>query len=344
MSGKLSRNLVGGVGHSVPKYAINETCSFSFLKSSKMGPSPSLSVIKSENAKISFQYTPVAVFVGGTSGVGRALAEAFARYTKGNTCIIIVGRNRVAAESIIASLPRAGPSVKHEFISCDVSLFKNVRQATSVILAKYAKINFLVLTTGVLEFARETTEDGIDRTMGLFYYSRWMFIHELIPALVRARTDNEDAKVLSVASAGLGGKINLANLWLKNTSYVSFLQSISTYNDLMVDGFAFHYPSITFIHCNPGWVRTPLGSGSSSLLFRIWSFLVNSPWSPLSYFPYSPEDCAENQLYGMLFTASKPSAWRIGQRGNDLGKQGYCGDEVARDVLWEHTLEVTGSK
>ncbi|KAJ3756285.1 NAD(P)-binding protein [Lentinula raphanica] len=305
-----------------------------------------LSDTKNENAKTSFSYIPVAVFVGGTSGIGRGIAEAFARHTKGNAHIIIVGRNRAAAESIIASFPQpTSPIAKHEFIQCDVSLLKNVRQTTSDILTRYAKINFLVLTAGVLDLTRKNiTEDGIEVSTALAYYSRWKFIYDLAPGLAKAREDNEDAKVLSVLSAGNGGKVDLNNLELKEAPMMVWARSVMTYNDLMMDGFAFHYPSITFIHCNPGWVRTPLGSGSSSLLFRIWSFLVNSPWSPLSYFPYSPEDCAENQLYGMLFTASKPSSWRIGQRGNDLGKQGYFGDEVARDVLWEHTLEVTGSK
>lgn len=39
------------------------------------------------------------------------MAEAFARVTKGNANIIIVGRNRAAAERIISSFPKPGPEV-----------------------------------------------------------------------------------------------------------------------------------------------------------------------------------------------------------------------------------------
>jgi short-subunit dehydrogenase involved in D-alanine esterification of teichoic acids len=46
----------------------------------------------------------VAVFVGGTSGVGQGLAEAFNRHTKGNSHIVLVGRNHKAAENIISRM------------------------------------------------------------------------------------------------------------------------------------------------------------------------------------------------------------------------------------------------
>lgn len=196
-----------------------------------------LATVKAQNGKISFPYIPVAVFIGGTSGIGRATAEALARYTNGNTNIIIVGRNRAAADSIIASFPRPSfPSVKHEFIQCDVTLLKNVRQTTNEILSRHSKINLLVISTGEMElFNREITEDGLDRIVVLAYYSRWKFIHGLMPALAKAKEANEDAKVLSVASAGLGGKVDLEDLELKKVSLIPFLRSISTYNDLMVE-------------------------------------------------------------------------------------------------------------
>ncbi|KAJ3776241.1 NAD(P)-binding protein [Lentinula raphanica] len=303
-----------------------------------------LSDIKNENAKTSFSYIPVAVFVGGTSGIGRGIAEAFARHTKGNAHIIIVGRNRAAAESIIASFPQpTSPIAKHEFIQCDVSLLKNVRQTTSDILTRYAKINFLVLTAGVLDLTRKNiTEDGIEVSTALAYYSRWKFIYDLAPSLAKAREDDEEAKVLSVLSAGNGGKVDLNNLELKEAPMMVWARSVMTYNDLMMDSFASHYPSVSFIHSYPGWVRTPLGSDSPSFLMRAAAFLANVP--PISYLPLSLEDCGEYQLHGILHTASSPGTWRLGKHGNDIGKQGYYGDDNARDVLWKHTMELTVSK
>ena len=49
---------------------------------------------------------PVAVFIGGTSGVGEGMAHVFAKYTKSNASIVIVGRNKEAGEQILSELEK----------------------------------------------------------------------------------------------------------------------------------------------------------------------------------------------------------------------------------------------
>lgn len=66
---------------------------------------PSLAAVRTANAAFNPSYAPVALFVGGTSGIGQGLAEAFAHHTKGNAHIVIIGRNRAAADAIIAQFP-----------------------------------------------------------------------------------------------------------------------------------------------------------------------------------------------------------------------------------------------
>ena len=52
---------------------------------------PSLSAVQQYNNSVSSSAkTPVGVFVGGTSGIGRGMARAFARHHKGNARLIII--------------------------------------------------------------------------------------------------------------------------------------------------------------------------------------------------------------------------------------------------------------
>ncbi|KAJ3721204.1 hypothetical protein C8R42DRAFT_721929 [Lentinula raphanica] len=307
---------------------------------------PSLSAIRALNASFAPSYLPCAIFVGGTSGVGQGMAEAFARHTKGNAHIILVGRNSSAAESIIASFPNpTSPSAKHEFVSCDVSLMKNIQQASLELLSRTLKINFLVLSPGMLSLnGRDETEEGIDKKMALHYYARWKFIHGLIPGLVKANEAGEDAKVFSILAAGKGSKIDLDDLGLKKTFSLSAAGTqVPTYNDLMMEEYASRYPSLSFIHAYPGWVRTNIGSASPSPVLRVATKLATSRLSPLSYLATAQDDAGEYLLNGLLNTVSAPGAWRLDEHGNDIGKTRYFGDEESRKKLWEHTVQATYS-
>lgn len=112
---------------------------------------PSLAASRTANASYAFPAAPVAIFVGGTSGIGQAVAQALARYTDGQLHLIIIGRNRAAAESIFATLPKpALPAARYEFIECDATLMRNVAATTSELLARLPKVNYLVLSSGYL--------------------------------------------------------------------------------------------------------------------------------------------------------------------------------------------------
>lgn len=144
---------------------------------------PSLSAIHSSNASFKPAYRrPVGIFVGGTSGIGAGMATRFAQYTNGDADVVIVGRNRAAAESLLAAMPNPGgpePAPRREFVACDATLMREVGRVTKELRESYSKINFLVLTQGILTVnGRDETEEGIDKKLALHYYSRWKFIHE----------------------------------------------------------------------------------------------------------------------------------------------------------------------
>ncbi|ETW74971.1 hypothetical protein HETIRDRAFT_67962 [Heterobasidion irregulare TC 32-1] len=274
--------------------------------------------------------TPVAVFVGGTSGIGQGMAEAFNRHTKGDAHIVLVGRNRAAAETIISNMKSvAGESStgSYEFVPCDVSLISNVKRSAADIVAKHPKVDFLLITAGVLAAARTLTAEGLDKASAVHYYGRWAFIHELLPALRAARRADADAKVISVFSAGRGYSAH----------------DPATYNDLMCEEYALRNPGIVFAHAFPGGVRTNLLKTSDSALVRALDTILPL----LRPFTVSQDECGEylwRGLYRSVAAAgsgSVPGAYRIGSRGEDLGMARYLGTPEQRKALWAQSASLT---
>ncbi|KAJ7644821.1 NAD-P-binding protein [Roridomyces roridus] len=246
---------------------------------------PLAQVLKSNAAFTPKSSKPVALFLGGTSGIGRAMATRFAHYTKGEAHIVVVGRNQQAAQATISSFPSKTSS---EFVECDATLMKNVGATTSSLLSRLPRLNLLVLSPGFFSvFAgREETSEGIDKKLALLYYARWRFVHDLMPLLRNAADASEEAKVYSVLGAGTGCKIDLEDLGLKKLyGAVKAAMTAATYTDLAMEKFSADNPSVQFTHAFPGLVRTPM------MLPRHWLLKPFAPLVTMASYPFtvSPE-------------------------------------------------------
>ncbi|KAI5890555.1 NAD(P)-binding protein [Schizophyllum commune H4-8] len=304
---------------------------------------PSASAARSYNAAQvpTTKDLPVAVFVGGTSGIGRAMASAFATHTNGRARIVIVGRNQKAAEDLRATLPSPARE-QLLFIPCDMKLMRNVAAATRELAAHGVdKINYLVLSSGVLPAeGRIETEEGIDEKLAIAYYGRWKFVYELQEALAKAAAAGEPAKVLTVLAAGAGGPIELDDLGLKkNYGLIHTSKSQATYTDLMVEKFAELHPEVSFVHAYPGIVKTDLLSNASSGMLKALHCIMD-PF--ITLIGNTAEDCAELMWYAVY--QSGPGFARINPKGEDIGMKEYYGSEEAKELVWEHSLEVTRSR
>ncbi|KIY66184.1 NAD(P)-binding protein [Cylindrobasidium torrendii FP15055 ss-10] len=295
----------------------------------------SLASVRSSNkAILSALQSPTAIFVGGTSGIGQAMAESFANHTDGQANIIIVGRNEAAANKILASFPKPAAPLKHEFIACDVTSMKAVGETTAAIKKSLSgPVDFLVLSPGWAAMeGRVETSEGLDRKMAVNYYGRWRFISDLVD-----RFNEKGAKVLSVLGAGYGAKADPNDWPMKKKYSVGNVAVITpTYNDLAMEKFAKLHPTHSFLHSTPGGVKTNYLSASKTWYIRYSGPILTTLLSP---FLYSPEQCAENQWAGIL--NSGPGAHRIGSKGQDIGRKNWYGTDEEVESLWKHTKEVT---
>ncbi|KAJ7732062.1 NAD(P)-binding protein [Mycena maculata] len=297
---------------------------------------PDLSTVRKFNTAWVPAYTPVGIFVGGTSGIGQGIAEAFARHTKGNAHIVIVGRNSAAAATILAGLPPApaGANVTRDFVPCDLTSIASVKRVAASLGARFPRINLLVTTAGAINFESAITSEGLEVSAAVWYYARWALLAGLLPAIRAAHAAGEDARVMAVFSAGQGTALDLGDLGLQKAlkpvrDFAGFRTAggqASTYIDLMFKDYAARNPGITFVHAHPGLVDTPL--------------LKSVPLNPdIVATAKSIEVCGEHQLYALL--KAPAGASRTGQDGDDIGTDLPATEEVQR-TLWEHTEEVIG--
>ncbi|KAH8914651.1 hypothetical protein BT69DRAFT_1289891 [Atractiella rhizophila] len=150
---------------------------------------------------------PVSLFLGGTSGVGEAMATKLARQTGGRAHIILLGRNEEKAKQILQSWPKHEEG-KAEFIKCDVGDLEQVRKVTKELREKLEKINFIVLSPGLLSLKGFTpTKDGLDYKLQLHYFSRFRFAYDLIDLVEEAGKREEKASVISILHPGSGGQV-----------------------------------------------------------------------------------------------------------------------------------------
>ncbi|KDQ08653.1 hypothetical protein BOTBODRAFT_37804 [Botryobasidium botryosum FD-172 SS1] len=298
---------------------------------------PSLAAARASNAAFKPSYRPVAIFVGGTSGIGQGMAEVLARHTGGNAHIVIVGRDKSKADAIIDSFPRSSDST-YEFVPCDVSLMKNVQACTDTLAQRLPKINFLVLSPGILTMqGRTETEEGLDQKLALHFYSRWKFAGELLPLLKKAKADGEDAKVMSVLDAVNGGPIKLDDIDLKKGyGLKAAADTATTGNDIMVDEYARRHPDLAFTHIYPGVVNTSLFTKSHPILG-----CVLSPVTKI--FATAPQDCAEWMLYPLLSKNFEKGSFHLDNHAEPAGPNKHVTEEAKRSV-WDHVLEFTKVK
>ncbi|CAF2893188.1 unnamed protein product [Rotaria sp. Silwood2] len=291
--------------------------------------SAAVRVATASNARIlsSLKPPPNIVVVGGTSGIGRAIALSIARHCP-SASITIVGRNEPAANAILSQL---GSNPK--FIRADVSLMSEIRAVTK----KINSVDMLVLTQGILTMAGRTpTTENIDNKLALHYYGRILFVQELLPLL---RSSQNHSKVLFVLDSvnGNPSKINWNDMALENSySLASAANHAMSFTDHAIQYLASQSENtnITFTHAFPGIVRTSL---SDNLPF--WARLPLKCSLALGL-GVTPEDCAELMIHGMLGTEK---GYRyIDDKGETVTKKKPIQEEMVAKV-WEHTSRMISS-
>ena len=296
-----------------------------------MGSSSSkLEAAKKANEAVGSLGGRFALVVGGTSGIGQALAL---RLAQSGASVVICGRNERVGGEMIIRMRECAPAGAHGFLQCDASLMANVRATAAQYAEAYPRLDFLILcqTKSTMQ-GRTPTAEGLDEKLALNYYSRIQFIQSFLGLLDSTASAGGDVRVMSVLSAGVHSpyKSYREDPDLHDFSLKKAADAAGFYTDLAFDQLARQHAACTFVHAAPGFVNTNWGSDFPPFLKGCIRCMQASPMSK------SSEECAEFLLQPLVAPQQRGGLRLVGEYGQEVEKTALHTDE-AREFVWEHT-------
>ena len=140
----------------------------------------------------------VVLITGGTSGIGRATAIAFA---KEDARVVIVGRNEERGKQVVNLIRELGGDAI--FIKADVSSEKDVSKMIKTVVGKYGRIDILVNNAGVIlvKPITEMTEEDFYYMIDVNIKGVFLCIKHAIPYMPRGGVIINVASILGHVGA-----------------------------------------------------------------------------------------------------------------------------------------------
>lgn len=223
------------------------------------------------------------VFIGGTSGIGRAAVQHF---LETNHKLILLYRSHEKLKETLKGFNKAVIE-----IPCDLYSFESMKNAIAEIRRHTDQVDILVNNAGMWEFGdRQETEDGIETTFQVNVLAPAFFYQNLRDLLLKSN----EPKVITTASALHIGTINFQDLEYKKkfSGFQAYRQSKLAVV-LLTRYWAQQNPEIQFFSFHPGVVNTELGR-SAGWLVRIF----------FRWFGISPKKGSET----LVFLAESPNS------------------------------------
>lgn len=227
----------------------------------KTDPSFQLSHLDLDAASV--QGKKVAI-VGGTGGIGRALARLLA--ARGASVIVVGQTFRDAAV----------PNI--EFMRADLSLMSEASRVAVRLPAE--TLDLVIFTTGIFAAPkRQETVEGLERDMAVSYLSRLVILQAIAPRLgqqLPAGHPRPRVFVMGYPGTGQAGRLGDLNAE-KSYSAMGVHMNTVAGNEMLVLDAARRYPHLGIFGLNPGLIKTDIRSnflGGNKFLFALLEGLI----------------------------------------------------------------------
>ena len=187
----------------------------------------------------------VAIITGASRGIGRSIAEAFAK--EGAKIVVNYNSNEKGASDVVDSIRKGGGEGIH--VKADVSNVQDVKQLVATTLEKFGRVDILVNNAGVLfpEDFLSATEDVWDKTMDINLKGAYLCSKEVAATMLRQKR----GKIINISS-------NSGLYHPSSMRYVEYVTSKAGMNGLTKAMALRLGPYITVNAICPGYIKTEM--------------------------------------------------------------------------------------
>lgn len=195
------------------------------------------------------------LITGATNGIGKHLLQQLSQH---NHKLIILGRNEDKLANAVSELNQERPETEVWTYQADMADLNQVREVARQIAYDHHHIDILINNAGAIHLSYEATEEGLEKTFVVNYFSHFTLTHILLPLLKAAPQGlviNVSSDCYKLPAYGTDN-IEISEAYNFNKAYnrsklaqVQFTQSLAQKLDAN---------DVTVICISPGGVRTDI--------------------------------------------------------------------------------------
>ncbi len=165
----------------------------------------------------------IAIITGGTNGIGRAIAERFA---KEGARVLLLATSPERGSKAVSEINSVTQPGQAEFFQVDVSDTSKVKEIVDGICEKYGRVDILVNNAGITrdQLLMKMSEEDWDRVLDVNAKSCFNTCKAVVRAMMKARK----GRIINVTSVvGMTGNTGQSNYAASKAAVIGFTKSLA---------------------------------------------------------------------------------------------------------------------
>lgn len=280
----------------------------------------------------------IILITGATQGIGKETATTLA---KQGHHVIIHGRNQAKLNTVANEIKVISGNNKVETIVADLFSLSDIKRMTDEFKTRYDHLDVLINNAGaIMNKERETTNEGLEKTMTLNVYAPFLLMHSLLDLMKKSPA----ARIVNLSSAmhRRAGKPDFNDFQLEKSYAVDKAYGLSKLYLIWNTQYMAKYlkkegiNNITINATHPGAVKTNFGQDSSK------GFLFDLIFKLALLFVDKVEDGARSSIY----LATSPELNKVsGQFYSNKAKPEKPADKFYspenEQRVWDYCMKIT---